>query len=114
MRNVWKFYPKSKEVVNILEQVPKGVRTLFIEQAILDFASRRPSIDFFFEGITKPKRTRRKKQQGGAVEVVSTPAAIQKPIQPQPAAPLASQEASVAADEDGGKMMFGFDKMGLR
>ncbi|EAK0799717.1 hypothetical protein PQO74_000436 [Campylobacter lari] len=53
----------NEKVKEILDQVPKVIRGTFIENAILDFASRNPKIEFHFDGVTKTKRTRRTKAQ---------------------------------------------------
>lgn len=98
-----KFFPKSKEVAKILEQVPKGARSLFIEQAILDFASKSPSINFFFEGITKPKRKRRSQAEMAQSKVADTQSA-----------PKAVSQSIASENKDGDKMMFNFNKMGLK
>ncbi|VEJ46997.1 Uncharacterised protein [Campylobacter jejuni subsp. doylei] len=38
-------------------------RSMFIEQAILEYSSKKPKIEFFFHGITKTRRTNKLKQQ---------------------------------------------------
>ena len=54
---------KNDEVMEILNQLPKGVKGMYIEQAILEFSQNKPKIEFFFDGITKPKRKRRSKEE---------------------------------------------------
>lgn len=56
-------YIKNKEILDILEQLPKGCKGLYIEQAILEFSKAKPRIEFHFEGITRPKRKRKTKEQ---------------------------------------------------
>ncbi|MCR6574314.1 Uncharacterised protein [Campylobacter insulaenigrae] len=53
----------NEKVKEILDQIPKVIRGAFIENAILDFASKNPKIEFHFDGVTKTKRTRRTKAQ---------------------------------------------------
>ncbi|KGI57255.1 hypothetical protein [Campylobacter sp. MIT 97-5078] len=112
--NKWvKFIPKSEQVAQILKQVPRGVRGTFIEQAILEFASKNPSISFHFDGITKPKRKRRTKEEMARDKVLKAEKAIQ--ISSKTAvSPVKTQiynEASDTKKRQGvsqGKMMFGF------
>ncbi|TNH33900.1 hypothetical protein [Campylobacter helveticus] len=54
---------KSQEVLDVLEQLPKGCKGLYIEQAILEFSRAKPRIEFYFNGITRPKRKRKTKEQ---------------------------------------------------
>lgn len=105
MRFGIKFFPKKESVIKVLESVPKGARSLFIEQAILDFASRKPSINFHFEGITKPKRTRRSKDEMANDENSKN---VSGKAEPYPYKPKISEKSSV----EGNKMMFNFNKMG--
>lgn len=105
MRFGIKFFPKKEEVVKVLEAVPKGARSLFMEQAILDFAKRKPSINFHFDGITQPKRKRRSKDEmANNVNLKS----VSGEAEPHPYKPKTSEKSSV----DGNKMMFNFNKMG--
>ena len=100
-----KFFPKSEQVIKVLEQVPRGARTLFVEQAILSFASRNPSINFHFEGITKPKRQRRSKDEMASDESEKS---AKGEAQPHPHKSKTNEKTSV----EGNKMMFAFNKMG--
>lgn len=102
-----KFFPKNQAVEKILEQVPKGARSLFIEQAILNFASKSPSISFHFEGITKPKRIRRSKNEIVASENLKN---VNGEAQPHQHKPQTSEKTEV----DGNKMYFNFNKMGAK
>lgn len=54
---------KDKQCIKILEQLPKGIRSMYIEKAILNFSKSNPKIEFFFDGFTKPKRKRRTKEE---------------------------------------------------
>lgn len=53
----------DENVISILDQLPKGVKGMFIEQAILEYSSKKPRIEFFFQGITKARRNRIKQQE---------------------------------------------------
>ena len=100
-----KFFPKSEQVIKVLEVVPKGARSLFIEQAVLNFAKRSPSINFHFEGITQPKRKRRSKDEMANDENIKSKSGE---AQPHPYKPKTNENSSV----EGNKMMFDFNKMG--
>lgn len=89
-------YIKNKEILDILEQLPKGCKGLYIEQAILEFSKAKPRIEFHFEGITRPKRKRKTKEQIQSLLEIS-PKERKSPI-------LHSQMQT-------GKMMFDFGKI---
>ena len=102
----YKFYP-NKDTMGILEQVPKGARTMFIEQAIMQFAKNNPSISFFFEGVTK---TKKKSVQGS--NLVAEPK--NEALKAQKVAEVKIAHSSNQSDEvedEGNKMMFGFANM---
>ncbi|ARE80625.1 hypothetical protein [Campylobacter helveticus] len=89
---------KSQEVLDVLEQLPKGCKGLYIEQAILEFSRAKPRIEFHFDGITRPKRKRKTKEQIQNLKYENKGIkVIEKPL-PQ-------------VEGDKGKMMFDFAKM---
>lgn len=112
--NKWvKFIPKSEQVVQILKQVPRGVRGTFIEQAILEFASKNPSISFHFDGITKPKRKRRTKEEMIRDKALKAEKAVQESSKTA-TNPVKSNIHSEILDmkKEQGKMKFGFANIG--
>lgn len=121
-----KFIPKSEQVAQILKQVPRGVRGVFIEQAILEFASKKPAISFYFDGITKPKRKRRSKEEIARDKALKAKEEDLKNQNKENTSPLRSsikvdinstqefekEENLQNTSAPKGKMMFGFKNMG--
>lgn len=104
-----KFMPLQKEVSEILKQVPRGVRGVFIEQAILEFASKKPSIHFHFDGITKPKRKRRSKEEiARDLNVQKSKKTISNDLSIEKSQNLQNKEKQDYQEQSKGKMMFNF------
>ncbi|EAH8900300.1 hypothetical protein EWX78_08680 [Campylobacter coli] len=101
------FYVNNEKVISILEQLPKGVKGMFIEQAILEYSSRKPKIEFFFQGITKTKSAYKSKEQNKKSEN-SSEIEAQKIDKNNIQAHAREGEISHKNDKKSGGMMFNF------
>ncbi len=99
---VLKITIKNEIVQKILEQIPKSIKGLYIEQAILEFSSRNPRVEFYFDGITKPKRNKAKKM------VIETDHSDEIPINPKPNTHLTNSKRNKGTDDIDGQMMYAF------
>lgn len=98
----------DKNVLSILEQLPKGVKGMFVEQAILNYSSKNPRIEFFFQGITKTKNATKAKDREKDSENTLKEKAQKEDNNPQA---HANEDESEPTKKNGG-MMFNFGKKG--
>ncbi|EAH8002289.1 hypothetical protein O1A23_001606 [Campylobacter coli] len=102
------FFINDEKVASILEQLPKGVRSMFIEQAILEYSSKKPKVEFFFHGITKTRRINKVKQQDKNSEENNLQSKISKENNVQ--ANINELKNDNKAQKKSGGMMFNFSR----
>ncbi|RTJ49309.1 hypothetical protein C3H69_09110 [Campylobacter jejuni] len=102
------FFMNDEKVASILEQLPKGVRSMFIEQAILEYSLKKPKVEFFFHGITKTRRINKVKQQEKNSEENNLQSKISKENNVQTS--INEPKNDNKAQKKSGGMMFNFSR----